>query len=101
ASKPGQSLVNLALDHGIGVSSAHRALTDCQLIAALFDRMDDLPGMFQHAMRPKSTYRAIVSYDDRQLAKDAGFRWNGDDKTWTRRMADEDAAAMPFEARRV
>ncbi|PSN11107.1 hypothetical protein C7271_25060 [filamentous cyanobacterium CCP5] len=36
-SKPGESLISLALNHGIGVSSAHRALTDCQLLAELFD----------------------------------------------------------------
>ncbi|MEL6384304.1 MAG: 3'-5' exonuclease [Cyanobacteria bacterium J06626_18] len=28
--RPGESLITLALNHGIGVSSAHRALTDCQ-----------------------------------------------------------------------
>lgn len=52
ATRESGSLINLALDHGIGVASAHRALTDCRLIAALFDRMDDLPGMFRVAMRP-------------------------------------------------
>src|SRR5215204_6567268 len=56
------SLINLALDHGIGVASAHRALTDCRLIASLFDRMADLQCMFQIAMRPKGLFQAIVSY---------------------------------------
>jgi DNA polymerase-3 subunit epsilon len=96
ATRDGQSLVSLALDHGIGVSSAHRALTDCQLIAALFDRMDDLPAMFSHAMRPKSLFRAMVSYDDRELAKAAGFRWDAVSKEWTRSMAIEDATKLPF-----
>lgn len=96
ATKDGQSLVHLALEHGIGVSSAHRALTDCQLIAALFDRMTDLTGMFAHAMRPKALFRAMVSYDERELAKASGFKWDGEAKTWTRRMAIEDAAALPF-----
>lgn len=96
ATKDGGSLIHLALDHGIGVSSAHRALTDCQLIAALFDRMDDLPGMFAQAMRPKAVFRALVSYDDRELAKQAGFKWDGVTKQWTRRMAIEDAALLPF-----
>ena len=94
--REGESLVNLALEHGIGVASAHRALTDCQLIAALFDRMDDLQGMFARAMRPKGVFRALVSYDDREQAKSAGFRWDGATKQWTRRMAIEDAQALPF-----
>lgn len=101
ASRESQSLVTLALDHGIGVSSAHRALTDCQLIAALFDRMDDLPAMFAHAMRPKAMFRANVSYDDRQLAKGAGFQWDAESRIWKRRMAIEDAETLPFRVTRI
>lgn len=95
------SLINLALDHGIGVASAHRALTDCRLIASLFDRMSDLQQMFQIALRPKGLFQALVSYDDRELAKQAGFKWNGRDRTWTRTMALEDAAQLQFQTRRL
>lgn len=101
ATKQGGSLINIALEHGIGVSSAHRALTDCQLIAALFDRVDDLPGLIAHAIRPKAVFQALVSYDDRQLAKDAGFKWDGQNKLWTRRMALEDAKSLPFQVREI
>lgn len=99
--KEAGSLINLALDHGIGVASAHRALTDCRLIAALFDRMADLQSMFQVAMRPKALFRALVSYDDRELAKQAGFKWNGADKTWTRMLAIEDVAALTFPVKQI
>lgn len=95
------SLINLALDHGIGVASAHRALTDCRLISALFDRMGDLQGMFRVAMRPKAIFQALVSYDDREKAKQAGFKWNGSDKTWTRSLALEDAEQLEFPVRKV
>ncbi len=97
-SRPSQSLINLALDHGIGVSSAHRALTDCQLLAELFTRLeaDELNRLICQASRPKALFKALVSYDDRQLAKDAGFRWHAADKTWRRRMAVEDAPQLPF-----
>ncbi|MGB7275923.1 MAG: 3'-5' exonuclease [Geitlerinemataceae cyanobacterium] len=96
--RPGESLVTLALAHGIGVSSAHRALTDCQLIAALFDRMDkdQLSELIAAAARPKYLFKADVSYDDRQLAKDAGFKWNPDRKMWTRKMVEEDTQLLPF-----
>lgn len=97
--RPGQSLINLALAHGIGVSSAHRALTDCQLLAELFNRLesDVLTNLINQAIRPKALFKAMVSYDDRQLAKDAGFKWHAEDKTWRRRMAIEDAARLPFQ----
>lgn len=94
------SLINLALEHGIGISSAHRALTDCQLIASLFDRMPlfgcDLQAMFARAMRPKGIFQAVVPFEEKDRAKEAGFKWNGETKKWTRRMAVEDAGALPF-----
>lgn len=95
------SLINLALDHGIGVASAHRALTDCRLIASLFDRMENLQEMFAVAMRPKGIYQAMVSYDDLEKAKMAGFKWDGAAKTWTRRMAVEDAERLEFRTKRL
>lgn len=101
ATKEQGSLINLALDHGIGVASAHRALTDCRLIAALFDRMADLPAMFDVAMRPKALFQALVPFERKDEAKAAGFKWNGSDKTWTRQMAIEDAAALSFPVRRL
>ena len=96
------SLINLALDHGIGVASAHRALTDCRLIAALFDRMTDLPAMFAVAMRPKALFVGLQPFDDNQLAKDAGFKWDRlVPRKWSRMMAIEDATALSFPVRRV
>ncbi len=95
------SLINLALDHGIGVASAHRALTDCSLIASLFDRMTDLQAMFQVAMRPKGLFQGLQRFDDNQLAKDAGFKFDRATKKWTRWMALEDAERLPFKILRL
>ena len=96
------SLINLALDHGIGVASAHRALTDCRLIASLFDRMGDLQSMFAVAMRPKALFVGMQPFDDNQLAKDAGFKWDRlVPRKWSRVMAIEDATALPFPVRKM
>ncbi|MGB3494238.1 MAG: 3'-5' exonuclease [Elainellaceae cyanobacterium] len=98
-SRSGQSLINLALDHGIGISSAHRALTDCQLLAELFNRLTpyEMSDLVNQALRPKALFRALVSYDNRQLAKNEGFKWHAEDKTWRRRLAIEDADQLPFQ----
>lgn len=91
------SLINIALDHGLGVGSAHRALTDCRLIARLFDRMPDLPAMFRIAMRPKALFVGLQPFEDNQLAKDAGFKWDRlVPRKWSRIMAIEDAQSLPF-----
>ncbi len=105
--KPGQSLVSLALAHDLGVATAHRALADCDLIARLLTRVRemgvDLDAFLARGMRPKAMFQALVSYDDRKLASDAGFRWNepGREKMWTRSVAIDDVAGLPFPTRRI
>lgn len=100
---PESSLVPLALEHDLGVATAHRALDDAMLIARLLTRSAelgcDLVAMIERGMRPKTTLQALVSFDDRELAKAAGFRWHPETKRWLRRMVAEDAAALPFPTR--
>jgi DNA polymerase III subunit epsilon len=99
--RPHQSLVDLVLAHGIGVYANHRALTDCQLIAALFDVMEDLQQLFTLAMRPKARYVALVSYQQKELAKLAGFKWHPETKTWERKMRVDEIDNLPFPVRQV
>lgn len=98
--QPGSSLVQLVLEHDLGVAYAHRAAADCDMLARLFTRSRelgaDLNAMLERAMRPKADFVALVSYDDREKAKQAGFRWEPDRKRWKRRMFIEDAGALPF-----
>lgn len=96
--KPSDSLINLALAHGIGVASAHRALADCQLIASLFDRLskEELISVLEEALVPRRWYQAKVSYSDRELAKSAGFRWKPEEKIWAQRLTDKQAGLLNF-----
>jgi DNA polymerase-3 subunit epsilon len=84
------SLVNTALNHGVGVNQAHRALTDCQLIALLFDRIPNLSYLVKQAIErsiePKISVIANVSYDDKQQAKDRGFKFNWDNRKWVKNI---------------
>jgi DNA polymerase-3 subunit epsilon len=93
------SLIHLALDEGIGISTAHRALTDCRILAELFNRASELPAMLDFALRPKAMFQSHQSFDDNHLAKAAGFKWERDGaprKSWTRIMAIDDVAELPF-----
>lgn len=99
-SKPGQTLVALALEHDLGVAVAHRAMADCELIARLFMRARELgsniEGMLGRALRPKALFQSKAPFAENDKVKAAGFRWEPDNKRWVRRMAIEDVAALPF-----
>ncbi|CAD7697109.1 unnamed protein product [Ostreobium quekettii] len=94
--RPAMNLVHLALAHGIGVTCAHRALSDCQLIASLFSAVEDLPGLISKAARPKCRVVALVDYAEREKAKEAGFRWDATSRTWSRWLAIDNLPKLPF-----
>lgn len=98
--KPGMSLTALALAHGIGVVSAHRAMTDVDTLARLFSRVvesgADVQAMFASAMRPKVRVVGKQRFDENDVAKANGFRWSGEDRVWWRNMPIEDVAGLPF-----
>jgi len=95
------NLVSLALAHGIAVKSAHRALTDCGLIAEIFSKRDDLESLIEAAIvrstSPKVWVRALVSYDDKDKAKAARFEWKGESKDWRKQMKECDLSTLNFE----
>jgi len=100
--KAGGRLCSLVADEGAAWSRWHRALSDCLAIAAVLDRCAergvDLVDLVTRAMEPRKLYKAIVSYEDRDQAKAAGFWWDGQTKRWLREMSERQAAACPVEA---
>lgn len=94
--KQGDSLVSLVLAHGLGVSHAHRALTDCMMISRLFDITPNLKDAVEYAARPKQLYWANVPFNKKDLAKEAGFRWEPSVKQWQKRLTQEEAASLCF-----
>lgn len=105
ATKPRESLVSLSLAHGLGVLSSHRALDDVMLLARLLTRVrelgTDLTLLLARGLRPKGHYVvADQSYDPvrNDLVRAHGFSWNEPwaHRKWSRIMAIEDAASLPF-----
>ena len=91
------SVRDLALAYGVPVWAAHRALTDCIYLAQVLERCADLEQLLAAAMEPRRLFRACLSYNERQQAKEAGFRWNDPvPGAWTRRLSEREAAALPF-----
>lgn len=98
----GESLVQLALEHGLGVSSAHRAMTDCDLISRLLTRVHEVASlveMVRRAMRPRVKVVALTRYEEIELTKSAGFAWNPSDKEWWRDCFEDEAVGFPFSVR--
>jgi len=101
----GKKLVEVALAHGVGVVSAHRAYSDVLTLCATLERAHEkvpLAEMLRKALVPRKKYAAQVSYDNREKAKAAGFSWEAAPKLWTKRMTEAQAAEpMPFKLREV
>ena len=96
------SVKDLALAYGVPVWNAHRALTDCIYLAEVFKRCDGLENLLIRALEPKVLFRAQISYEERHLAKDAGFRWNESIKgAWSRRMSRRDMEKLEFPVHEV
>ena len=92
------SVRDLALAYEVPVWAAHRALTDCIYLAEVLSRCEDLEQLLKEGMEPRRLMRARVSYDDRHLARDAGFRWNDPIKgAWTRRLSQREEGLLDFE----
>jgi hypothetical protein len=99
------ALSTVALAHGVTLTEAHRALPDTLTMAKLIQRAREQGWDVQREIllgqRPKAMFEALVSYADRDLAKKARFRWDDKAKRWTRTMAREEAARLPFAVKEI
>jgi DNA polymerase III epsilon subunit-like protein len=93
------SLINLALHHGITIKIAHRALTDCGLIAEILSKRDDLEELIANAIAransPRVWVRALVDYNNRDKAKQARFEWDG--QSWKKEVKECDLENLVFD----
>ena len=101
----GYKLIDLALWMGIGISTAHRAADDVRLLVECMNRASNLQKMIDAAIvrsnSPTLELQALVSYADKDLAKSAGFRWDGTRKIWSKKVKKCDSVfleSLNFEA---
>lgn len=96
-SRQGGSLIHTAVELGVPIVSAHRALSDCGLLADMLCKVDNLAYVLNDAAtrneEPTITIVAKVSYDGRECAKGMGFRWNPTAKQWERQIKKCDLTA--------
>ena len=94
--KPNPSLQSLALAHGIPVWAAHRALTDCTYLAQVLERDPELEAHLKEGLQPRRLVAAQLAYEQRELARQAGFRWIAEAKQWQRRCSESEINALSF-----
>ena len=94
------SVTDLALSFSIPVWNLHRALSDCFYISEVFKKCNNLEELLLKATEPRSLYKALVSYEERYLAKNAGFRWNAPvEGAWSKKLTAEEASNLDFKVK--
>lgn len=89
-----KKLVHLATTHGFLNPFAHRALFDVLTMLNICSRYD-FEEVKKRSESPTVTVVADVSYQSRNLAKEAGFRWNAQDRLWIKEMKEIDLEKQP------
>lgn len=95
------SLTDLALAYGVPVWAAHRALTDCTYLAQVLARDPLLEEHLLQGLEPRRLVVAQVSYDQREQAKAAGFRWDPAARQWSRRCSQSEIEGLGFPVREL
>ena len=80
-----RKLVHLAAEHGFLNPFAHRAIFDVLTMLRILDAYPLQP-ILECAMQPIVTLQALVSFDDRELAKARGYRWSANQKAWLKKV---------------
>jgi DNA polymerase III subunit epsilon len=93
-----RSLIYLAGFHGMVNPFAHRAITDVLTMFTILNRYD-IQQVIANSQRKWLIVQANVGYDEREMAKEKGFRWQQDggkiyEKCWVKRVREDQLAAL-------
>jgi len=79
----GHSVAHIAADHGFVNPFPHRALTDVLTMVSVIERGKyNMKKVVEDCQSPMLTVRAKVSFEQKEMAKKKGFKWNPTDKVW-------------------
>ena len=91
------SVTDLALSFSVPVWNLHRALSDCFYISEVFKKCKNLEELLLKATETRFLYKALVSYEERFLAKNAGFMWNSPVLgAWSKKLTAAEADNLNF-----
>lgn len=90
------SLITICADLGVPIINTHRALADCLLLIDALQCIEDIEFFLDKSGKGRMIYHAEVSYEQRQIVKEAGFQWDNLKKVWFAKLTPEIAATMTF-----
>jgi DNA polymerase III subunit epsilon len=96
----GKRLTHLAADLGIFTTAGkHRALVDVMLLWEVVASQGyaAFKEAISRSLLPRWEARAMVSFDDREIAKAAGFQWNAERKMWLKEVRAETKGDIKFD----
>jgi len=76
-----RKLTHLAAEHEFLNPFPHRAIFDVMTMLRIFQRYDPQIA-YELAKQPTIVLQAMVSFDEKQKAKDRGYRWKDETKQW-------------------
>lgn len=93
-----RNLIYLAGFHGMVNPFSHRAVTDVLTMFAILTRYD-IQQVIANSQRKWLIVQANVSYDEREKAKEKGFRWQSDggktyEKCWVKRLREDQMTTL-------
>jgi DNA polymerase III subunit epsilon len=100
--KSSNRLSYMAADHGFVNPFPHRAAFDVLTMLRIMESYD-FELMFERAKSPAIEVEALVSFQDKDLAKNRGYYWKGETKQWLKRMrlvqVSEEENRVPFKVK--
>jgi DNA polymerase-3 subunit epsilon len=87
-----RNLLHLAAEHGFAPSFRHRAIFDVLTMLKVAESYN-LEDIIARSQEPTVYVQAIVSFDEKELAKERGYHWCGAKKTWWRSWKQNDFEA--------
>lgn len=88
-----RNLRHLAAEHNFLNPFSHRAVFDVLTMLNVMGNYD-LDAIIARSLEPTLYVQALVSFDEKEKAKELGFRWHGPSKTWWRSYKQSDFEAM-------
>lgn len=92
-----RKLTYLAAEHGFVNTYAHRAVFDTLTMLSLLNRYD-LAEVVERSKSPSVTVTSHVTFEEKDKAKNMGFRWDAPNKKWikTMKLCDVENTDFPF-----